>query len=384
MTKCPLALSVGMGTPGMEKVTIGNYKGVMLCNRPFTGVGAILNKKQKYHDNTSPIESEAFVCGTVKKPWGIGNFVGKTSEEKTKVMSRLSKKDGALSKHKKWLKQMQEERERLEKDRAKEAHIKDERKRDFMEKQARKRSVAMQETSGLCDNKWKGPEEEIDNVELYPSGTSLKENIPPGRPRNHSIVRPAWALTESVAKDIDNSAKVLEEENLLSFANDLDFDKYAHDLELNILMNQVKERIQALQKEKNVDEARLQSVMDSEVAVMRAEKIGSISVEDSEIIEDNRYALQEIDDDIRSVAESVRSEGSVSCIHSQRSMEALVTKSRKRIAGEGRGLSAIQESPAEISMEPPKLITHIEDNGARLSETKSLNKLPFKNRNPAL
>jgi hypothetical protein len=39
---------------------------------------------------------------------------------------------------------------------------------------------------------------------------------------------------------------------------------------------------------------------------------------------------------------------------------------------------------AELGIELPFTITHKEDDGERLKQTKSLNKLPFKNRNPAL
>ena len=41
-------------------------------------------------------------------------------------------------------------------------------------------------------------------------------------------------------------------------------------------------------------------------------------------------------------------------------------------------------SGGEMSMKLPLTIVHKEDDGARLAETKSFNKLPFKNRNPAL
>ena len=74
-------------------------------------------------------------------------------------------------------------------------------------------------------------------------------------------------------------------------------------------------------------------------------------------------------------------------------MKMLVTKSRDKIKLNGQNqeqpfnLETVMEactSVGEKGMTPPITITHTEDNGARLKETKSLNKLPFKNRNPAL
>lgn len=46
--------------------------------------------------------------------------------------------------------------------------------------------------------------------------------------------------------------------------------------------------------------------------------------------------------------------------------------------------STEEESISETCLIAPRTITHTEDNGARLAETKSLNKLPFMNRNPAI
>ena len=43
-----------------------------------------------------------------------------------------------------------------------------------------------------------------------------------------------------------------------------------------------------------------------------------------------------------------------------------------------------REPMGEIKMNPPITIIHTQDDGARLREIKSLNKLPFKNRNSAL
>ena len=102
---------------------------------------------------------------------------------------------------------------------------------------------------------------------------------------------------------------------------------------------------------------------------------------------------EEEDLDIQSIADSIRSDGniSVSTIHSRRSLQKLVSNAKKRLskcAGDQRvSLGVVQEDKAsegEIGMKLPLTIIHKEDDGARLAETKSLNKLPFKNRNPAL
>ena len=99
------------------------------------------------------------------------------------------------------------------------------------------------------------------------------------------------------------------------------------------------------------------------------------------------------DIDLQSIAETIRTEGSesVSTIHSRRSLQMLVSKAKEKLSAarldKMKSLCSIDEgkcSGGEMSMKLPLTIVHKEDDGARLAETKSLNKLPFKNRNPAL
>ncbi len=102
------------------------------------------------------------------------------------------------------------------------------------------------------------------------------------------------------------------------------------------------------------------------------------------------------DIDLQSIAaETIRTEGteSVSTIHSRRSLQMLVSKAKEKFSATSldkkKSLCSIDEggkcSGGEMSMKLPLTIIHKEDDGARrLAETKSLNKLPFKNRNPVL
>ena len=62
-------------------------------------------------------------------------------------------------------------------------------------------------------------------------------------------------------------------------------------------------------------------------------------------------------------------------IHSQKSLEVLVEKSKNKI---------LLLDDGEKSLNPPIIIKHSEDNGARLAQKTSLNKLPYKNRNPSV
>lgn len=215
------------------QMTFGSYKGVMLCNRPSSQVEKI---------KSIPEAGEGgFICGTVKRPWGSNVAI----PEKTRVLNRLSKKDGALSKHKKWLKELKRKKDAKEIEFQQNKEEQEERKRNFIARAAKKRALAR----GI-------PHEEADHLNEY-----NKQGIGHVQSKQ-SDIRPVWAMTEAAANTADEQKHICEEENLLSFVENLDFDKYTDDIELQMLMEQVKSRIQCLEKEKRKDESRLRVVAD--------------------------------------------------------------------------------------------------------------------------
>ncbi|KAF1333526.1 hypothetical protein FI667_g2697, partial [Globisporangium splendens] len=96
-------------------VSIGNYKGVMLCNRPFNGVSSNLAKESRgASNNNDAIGSSsfmtAFLSGNPGEPIGMNVPI---LSEPGHAMKR-DKKNTALSKHKKWHHDLQKERARLQ------------------------------------------------------------------------------------------------------------------------------------------------------------------------------------------------------------------------------------------------------------------------------
>jgi hypothetical protein len=92
---------------------------------------------------------------------------------------------------------------------------------------------------------------------------------------------------------------------------------------------------------------------------------------------ENETSENDVQDDEKSIAASVMSnESEIKSIHSRQSVKLLVSKAKERV------LAPVNED--ESAVIPPVTISHTDDDGARLEETKSLNKLPFKHRNPAL
>lgn len=118
----------------------------------------------------------------------------------------------------------------------------------------------------------------------------------------------------------------------------------------------------------------------SENAAQRAEALENGPVVDF-VPTDIEKVADDGADDTKSIANSVMTaDSSIGSIHSKKSLTTLVTKARERMSN----MDAIEEESAEKAVPPPVCSTVTDDNGARMAETKALNKLAFKNRNPAL
>lgn len=129
-------------------------------------------------------------------------------------------------------------------------------------------------------------------------------------------------------------------------------------------------------------------ITQSENAAQRGEAVNIGP--DIDIVSTDIEQNDDIDtDDTESIATSVMSESTVGSIHSKKSMKALVSKAKERILEsttieEEKEEGEEGEEEKEKAVPPPVLSTVTDDNGARMAEKKSLNKLAFKNRNPAL
>jgi hypothetical protein len=118
--------SMGGGAPA---VSIGNYKGVMLCNRPFAGVAAAAHgargadgKKQPFRSAVVPHEALGL------NPAREQRRVGASGPKKNK--------NSALSRHKKWLYQLQKAKEQYQQQAEEQAQQEEEQRRKFAEQQA--------------------------------------------------------------------------------------------------------------------------------------------------------------------------------------------------------------------------------------------------------
>jgi hypothetical protein len=68
--------------------------------------------------------------------------------------------------------------------------------------------------------------------------------------------KPAWAMTEDKAEFASDAKQLQEDDDLLDFAKSLNYDKYIVDMEVKLMMDRLRKRIEELEKEVALDEQR--------------------------------------------------------------------------------------------------------------------------------
>jgi len=232
-----------------------SYNGILLCKRPLPGKNVpqrngLRSPKMIAPKLNSKLDLKKSTDHMYWKPGGGGST---NIPEKSKVVTRISKNDGALRRHKLWLKQMQEKKEEQIKLREVEERLKEEKKQDFMSKQAKKRARA------------RGQDPNIDNCSIDDDKSNSHHHM--NGPLGDAISgekrsRPAWSLTEADADYVSKSMNIQEEQELMNYVDDLDFESLYGDMELKVLMGQVKDRIRVLETGKKIDESKLRAVME--------------------------------------------------------------------------------------------------------------------------
>ena len=347
--------------------------------------------------------SSGFVCGTVAKP--VGSNAAAARSAKSRVLKRINKNDSVLHKHQKWLHQLQEKRRQVEERKKADAEHQLERRKAFMEREAKKRLD--KRNNDLLAAKTNAPstpdtvpledDEDCDGDTLISSSSA--ESV--------ARARPAWCQTEKEREASEDAAKLEEECRLLDFVDGLDFDQYSEDLELQTLIGQVKQRIKAIELENKKDETKLRTCVDvsrvlerlvdraythslglrlsaladrqSENAALQAEALGDMPIVDMLPLPLDPDGPEEGFDDAMSVAESVMSQSTIGSIHSKKSLSTLVLRAREQIE-----MPQIDEDGREDCVPLPVCSTVPDDNGAKLIEKNAISKLPFLRRNPSV
>jgi hypothetical protein len=162
------------------------------------------------------------------------------------VKAVKDKKDSVLSKHKRWLSQLQKMNQEKEEKCALEAQRKEDlRKR--LAQSAQKHDIsrflsASDFSSKMIFDADGKPETTMDVVESKSMDASDAK-----AERKH--IKPAWAQSsKDVESALDNDEN-MEIDSLLDFANNLDFEKYVNDIEVKSMITLLQKRIAGLEKD---------------------------------------------------------------------------------------------------------------------------------------
>jgi len=371
----PVSVSFGENTAG-----IGHYKGVMLCNRPFAGSVPVSAK-----ENTSSVAT--FTCGVV--PSNIGLNVPVSMKEK---MIKRPKKDSVLVKHKKWLQDLQEEQKRLTSEYIEAERRKEEDKARFMEHEKTKREMAkINKHYDHSDNKRSSSSSSTDDK----SGPSpvpeshQAEEKGVGSDHHHKVEskRPAWAVSEAAAERAAELRQQNEEDDLLNFAQGLDYERYIGDVEVQLMMDRLRRRITELEKEVAADELR---EADSEGRFARREMLRLMNGAEQGLQSDAKGEAKDETQVAMGAAKALLGDDEdMSAVHSTKSVVALLKQAKDKIGSvhdaalANRLASSQQLAEPKVSNEP-RIVVHEPSDGARLEVKQDISKLPYMHRNPSV
>jgi len=305
-------LGMGMG--------VGNYKGVMLCNRPF-GNSAVATMK------SSQGEKSSFICGVVPEPSGTNVPIG----TKEKLLKR-PKKDSVLCKHKKWLADLQKTKERLEMQYLEEIQSKEEAQAKFQEheKTMREKQLTIIHSTGQLSG---GAESKGTIADGAVAASEFKSQFKSFPAESKKSSRPVWALTEKDADMAADRKEQQEEEELLKFAEGLDFDKYVNEVEVQTTMDRLHRRIAELEREVAAEEHK---EADNEARQAKKELLSLLAKTESsiatagssagsgELTEEERRALA-------AARQLLQDDDDMQAVHSAKSVSALLKTAKEKI-----------------------------------------------------
>ncbi|GBG29627.1 Hypothetical Protein FCC1311_058482 [Hondaea fermentalgiana] len=259
---------------------IGNYKGVMLCNRPFGGVSHAAKKAHKASANKQP---------PFKTSCGISEKIGLNPiRHPPNVVVERSKKDTAFSKHLRFLADLHKQKVSMQEEITREAQEKEQRRAAAREKWRRRREMVVKARKGedfnprgasrppsadeqkrnddddnydfesTSDQAERKTSDENDrrhhetrsqyasssNQESKTDDTESDGPEPSRRSKKTLQARPKWALTKDAVEELED----YEAEDLLNFAKELDFDSFINDLEVRSALKAAKSRVDRIKR----------------------------------------------------------------------------------------------------------------------------------------
>lgn len=204
---------------------LGNFKGVMLCNRPSDDPASKLTQ--------SGDEAKPFRSAVGPAP---GEQLGLTP---CKTFEQTVKKRGpsaALRRHVRWLKELQDQM-RDERDQVEQEDADDHSRKQQMKAVFDKHREAVREMMHSRAKDWVDPARDPEKHKAILEDKARKKE-------EKKKSKPLWAMTEQEKESFEEE----EADDLINFAENLDYDKYMGDLEFRQALDTLKDRAGKLGK----------------------------------------------------------------------------------------------------------------------------------------
>eukprot|EP00930_Biecheleria_cincta_P082970 TRINITY_DN72607_c0_g1_i1.p1 TRINITY_DN72607_c0_g1~~TRINITY_DN72607_c0_g1_i1.p1 ORF type:complete len:316 (-),score=90.94 TRINITY_DN72607_c0_g1_i1:185-1132(-) len=310
-TKEPSSVSgLPVSVPGL-----GNYKGVMLCNRPSS-----LDFPGSKDQAVKPFRSRI--------PDTVGDALG-LIRKRPEPMEHEVKQRGpsaALRRHCQWIKELQAQ--------VKEDHA----LADQEDRAAEERKAKMQEVF----------KKQRDAIRLIKMGHNARpdelESVLKPKASKKPTSKPLWAMTEAEREEKED----FDAEDLINFAENLDYDEYVHDLEFRECLAAITDRAKKLQREQDAfKDSLLREFNEDDEAADSVAPLGGHSrhaaqrgrgVEDREDWDASTVCSEDRaseDSAARHLADQAWKDGQLKGVHSKNSIKKLVEQAQQREAEEG-------------------------------------------------
>jgi len=394
------ALMMSERPAAAESLSLGNYKGVMLCNRPLASGGGAGAGGRAAASNPNPGtdgKPKPFVAGITKERVNPRGYDPDVLERKVNAPER-SKPVTALAKHKKWLRDLQKQREELKDQMLMETLEKEERRQKFKDNQKAIRDTirGVISDAGVVRGRDAIEAAISPRVETSTHSAPVEYASPPrvtyassspdatyssSPPSDHLTSdqrkklnlknKPAWAMTESAVAAKENT----EAEDLLKFVESLDFENYVDDLEVRAALEAARERISILSERPSYDDE--DEYKESTAGRVMALSETALSKHDSRhgSTHKSRKPTEEM-----SLADSVMSSASsIKMVHSKRSLQAVIDRTKS-------ALPTVDEDAPGLPppVEPPRIAVLNTTGDAIEDKKKLVSQLGYMNRNPSV
>lgn len=218
---------------------LGNYKGVMLCNRPPDDSTKQLGlasggAKPAFKTTVSPVENEALGLCPVKPQ--------RQPNPGAEVKNRGS--SAALRRHCRWLKELQGQVQQSQQHAQDSADKQVERDAKMREAFKARRDVVLQQVKSQQE----AGQLDKEGLARVMGNLGVRKGAAPGGKR-----KPMWAMTEAEKEDAEEA----DADELIKFAEELDFDSYLGDLEFRQCLQAIRDRAKKLQREQDSFKASL-------------------------------------------------------------------------------------------------------------------------------